>query len=215
MELIALTCSLMNRQVAHRAQSSANSITINYAAAAVLAVAATTCTKTNLRKEIKMKLMIKTDDERFLQLNSRTIPLKWCPAHETFEGKCEVAELKGENGAGLPLDAMLILTEEGKLRFQLCDGVYVTKQTQNSEPICLHYGFSWEGQQISAVRKKLHQYNVASPDTAFINRLLEHFDAVSPEQDYLLIERHISSLTDLYAPVTADLEYLKNLVEQM
>lgn len=203
----------MNRQAAHRAQSSANSIPINYALAAVLA--ATACTKTNLRKEIKMKLIINTDDERFLQLNSNTIPLVWCPVHETFEGKCEVAELKGENGAGLPLDAMLILTEEGKLRFQLCDGAYVTIQTQNAEPICLHYGFSWEGQQISAVRKKLHQHNVANPDTALKNRLLEHFDAVVPEQDYLLIERHISSLTDLYEQITADLEYFKNIVEQM
>ncbi len=162
-----------------------------------------------------MKLIINTDDERFLQLNSNTIPLVWCPVHETFEGKCEVAELKGENGAGLPLDAMLILTEEGKLRFQLCDGAYVTIQTQNAEPICLQYGVYWKSQQQRAIRKKLYQHTVANPDTAFINRLLEHFDAVTPEQDYLLFERHISSLTDLYEPITADLEYLKNLIEQM
>jgi hypothetical protein len=161
-----------------------------------------------------MKMIIKTSDERSLEVGSKIIPLKWCMVHQTWEAYCDINILKGETGESLPIDVMICLTENGRMDFPPFSGGVISRHTEDTTPICVRFSLPWEGRDFIDLRKKLFEYTVSHPNRKYIEKLLEHFLAIVPDEDLLSFEKHITIHQDFYSTINTGLEFSRKIFEQ-
>lgn len=159
-----------------------------------------------------MKLLIKENNEHALQVGPKELSMWWCPEHQVFECICEIADLKGENGLGLPRDAMLILAQDGKRSFHSQGGAYVFKRdVENQTMIHLQYGIPLKGVNES-IHKNLHSCSNQEPDKAYIDKLLKHFHAVSANEDFLCPITFVPLDKEFYQAIIKDLDFIKKFL---
>ena len=155
-----------------------------------------------------MELVIKTDRERFLRLKSKTLTLNWCKTHNVFEGFCELEDLKGENGKGLPPGVTIALVRSGMDGYTFCDQPGIHKYDPNHEkPICVQHGIVWEAKEHQVFRKELYQRIVIERDKQIIKKLRRFYFFADVQSDCLNFGRLISSDLDLYQVILEDFEF--------
>ena len=150
-------------------------------------------------------MIIKTSDERALEVGSKIIPLKWCMVHQTWEAYCDINILKGETGESLPIDVMICLTENGRMEFPPFSGGVISRHTEDTTPICVRFSLLWEGQDFIDLRKKLFEYTVSHPNIKAIDRLFGVFSVIVPDEDLLSFEKHITIHQDFYSTINTAL----------
>lgn len=155
-----------------------------------------------------MELVIKTDRERFLRLKSKTLILNWCKTHNVFESTCELEDLKGENGKGLPPGVALVLVRYARDGYMFCEQPGIHKHDPNHEkPIVVQYGIPWQAEEHQVFRDELYQRIVVEKDKQILKKLRRHYFFVEAKSDWLNFGRLISSDLDLYQVILEDFEF--------
>lgn len=156
-----------------------------------------------------MKLVVLNDQERFLELKSKTIRLPWCSKCRLFHGKCDLTDLKGENGKSLPLAVQLVIAQKDENRFPLFEQMIIQKYASKSENpiIVVHYGILWQAEEHQNLRDDLYQRLVINNDKKFLKKLRRYYYFAEIKQDCLNFGRLIGDDIDFYQAILADLEF--------
>lgn len=156
-----------------------------------------------------MKLVVLNDQERFLELKSKTIRLPWCSKCRLFEGKCDLTDLKGENGKSLPLAVRLVISQKDEHRFPLGEQMLIQKYALKIEnPILVvQYGILWQAEEHQNLRDDLYQRLVIKQDKKFLNKLRRYYYCAEVIGNSLIFGRLLGDDIDFYQAILADLEF--------
>ena len=156
-----------------------------------------------------MELVIKTDKERYLQLFSITIPLKWCTHHRSFEGTCTLENLRGENGISLPAGILLTVTQLDEGEFGRCDNMHVYKAVPTHEtPIIVEHYFKFK------TTDEKPQHTILERNRKIVKRLRRFYSYADIFESGFRFGRFYSADTDIYQTIVEDLKINRKLLNK-